>query len=132
VIGGMTHYPQINALHRAPRIQLTTTPAVVKLGDGVRTKARLEVVSSTGGLLQLARALSGGDFVEVAFSTHSGNVQGMAEMLDPVRSVSGSVFQPFRFVALGDEEHKILDRMIQSERDRDFLGLRSSDRSRGF
>lgn len=128
----MTHYPQINALHRAPRIQLTTTPAVVKLGDGVRTKARLEIVSSTGGLLQLARALSGGDFVEVQFPTHSGNVQGMAEMLDPVRAAPGRVFQPFRFVALGDEEHKILDRMIQSERDRDFLGLRSSDWSRGF
>lgn len=128
----MTHYPQINTLHRAPRIQLTTTPAVIRLGDGVRTKARLEAVSSTGGLLQLTKALSGGDFVEVAFPTDSGDVQGMAEMLDPVRSVPGSVLQPFRFVALGDEDHQILDRMIESERDRDFLGLHSRDRRRGF
>jgi len=105
---------------------------VVKLGDGVSTKARLQVVSSTGGLLQLTKALAGGDFVEVAFQSHSGSVQGMAEMLDPVRSVPGSVFQPFRFVALGDEDHEILGRMIESERDRDFLGLRSSERSRGF
>ena len=128
----MTHYPQINALHRAPRIQLTTTPAVVKLGDGVRTKARLEMVSSTGGLLQLTKPIAGGDFVEIAFETHSGNVQGMAEMLDPVRSARGSVFQPFRFVALGDDDHQVLYRMIESERDRDFLGLRSSARRRGF
>ena len=104
---------------------------MVKLGDGVRTKARLQVVSSTGGLLQLTRALSGGDFVEVAFQTHSGNVHGMAEMLDPMCTVAGSVFQPFRFVALGDEDHQILHRMIESERDRDFLGLHSGERRRG-
>ena len=131
-MGSMTHYPQINALHRAPRIQLTTTPAVVKLGDGVRAQARLQVVSSTGGLLHLTKALEGGDFVEITFQTHSGDVQGMAEMLDPVRSVPGSVIQPFRFVALEDDDHQILARMIESERDRDFLGLRSSNRSRRF
>ena len=128
----MTHYPRINALQRAPRIQLTTTPAIVKLGEGVRAQARLVMVSSTGGLLQLAKAVAGGDFVEIAFQTHSGNVQGMAEMLDPVRSAPGSVFQPFRFVALGDEDHQVLDRMIESERDRDFLGLRSSGTTRRF
>jgi hypothetical protein len=128
----MTHYPQINALHRAPRIQLPTTPAIVKLGDGVRAKARLQVVSSTGGLLQLTKALGGGDFVEVTFQTQAGNVQGMAEMLDPVRSVPGSVFQPFRFVALGDEDHDVLHRILETEKHRDFLGLRSSDWSRGF
>jgi len=126
----MTHYPRINALHRAPRIQLTTTPAIVKLGEGVRAQARLVVVSSTGGLLQLSKAIAGGDFVEVTFETNSGNVQGMAEMLDPVGSVPGSVFQPFRFVALGDDDHQTLDRMIESERDRDFLGLRSGETRR--
>jgi len=125
-MGSMTHYPQINALHRAPRIQLTATPAVIKLGDGVRAQARLEAISSTGGLLQLSKALAGGDFVEITFQTHAGNVQGMAEMLDPVRSGPGSVFQPFRFVALGDDDHQVLGRMIESVRDRDFLSLRSS------
>jgi hypothetical protein len=105
---------------------------MVKLGEGVRAQARLVVVSSTGGLLQLAKAIAGGDFVEVTFQTPDGNVQGMAEMLDPVRSASGSVFQPFRFVALGDDDHQVLDRMIEFERDRDFLGLRSSDSRRRF
>ena len=127
----MTHYPQINTLHRATRIQLTTAPAVVKLNDGIRAKGKLQVVSVTGGLLQLTKALSDGDFVELAFQTHSGNVHGMAEMLSPVRSAPGSVFQPFRFVALGDEDHNMLDSMIKSHADSSFAGLRSSDWSAG-
>jgi hypothetical protein len=127
----MTHYPQINTLHRATRIQLATAPAIVKLTDGVRTKGKLQVVSITGGLLHLTRALADGDFVELAFQTHSGNVQGMAEMLSPVRSAPGSVFQPFRFVALGDDDHRMLDTMIKQQGDSSFAGLRSSDWSVG-
>ena len=127
----MTHYPQINTLHRATRVQLTTAPAIVKLTDGVRTKGKLQVVSITGGLLHLTRALADGDFVELAFQTHSGNVHGMAEMLSPVRSAPGSVFQPFRFVALGDDDHRTLDTMIKQQGDSSFAGLRSSDWSVG-
>lgn len=121
----MTHYPRVHPSHRATRIKLSTVPALVKLGDGQRAKGKLQVVSETGGLLQLARALAEGDFVEVAFQTQSGNVQGMAEMLHPVRSVPGSVFQPFRFVALGDEDHQTLRMTLEAESDRSFLGLRS-------
>lgn len=124
---GMTHYPHINALQRATRVQLPTTPAVIKLIDGNRAKARLQVVSTTGGLLHLTKALSEGDFVEVVFETRSGNVNGMAEMLNPVRSVPGSVFQAFRFVALGDDDHKALHTMIETATDTTFAGIRSSD-----
>ena len=123
----MTHYPQINALHRAPRIQLTTTQALVKQSDGNKAKARLQTVSTTGGMLHLTKALDEGDFVEVAFQTQSGNVQGMAEMLNPVRSAQGSVLQPFRFIALGDDDHRALHMTIQSEGDKSFAGLRSAD-----
>jgi len=125
VIFGMTHYPQTNSVHRATRIQLATTPALVKLSDGHRTKGRLQLISVTGGLLQLASALSEGDFVEVAFQTQSGDVHGMAEMLNPVRSVPGSVFQPFRFVALGDDDHQTLRMVVESIGDQSFQGLRS-------
>jgi hypothetical protein len=123
----MTHYPQTNALHRATRIQLTTTQALVKLSDGNKTKARIQTVSTTGGMLHLPKALAEGDFVEVAFQTRSGNVHGMAEMLNPVRSGRDSVLQPFRFVALGDDDHRALHQTIESEGDRSFLGLRSED-----
>jgi hypothetical protein len=121
----MTHYPQPSATHRAPRIQLQTTPALVKLSDGQRAKGRLQVVSETGGLLQLTRALAEGDFVEVAFQMHSRNVHGMAEMLSPLRSKPGSVFQPFRFVALGDDDHEALRTSVQAGSDRSFLSLRT-------
>ena len=74
----------------------------------------------------MARALSEGDFVEVAFQTRSGNIHGMAEMLNPVRSAPGKVFQPFRFVAMGDEDHQTLRMALEAESDKSFVGLRSS------
>jgi len=122
----MTHYPQPHTTHRATRIQLQTSPVLIKLSDGQKAKAKLQTISETGGLLHLARALSEGDFVEVAVQTQSGNIQGMAEMLNPIRSGSGGVLQPFRFVALGDDDHQILRTIVESVSDRSFLGLRSS------
>ena len=119
----MTHFPQPQTTHRANRVKLATTPVVVKLGDGKRAQGNIHVVSVNGGLLQLARALSTGDFVEVAFQTQSGSVQGMAEMLHPVGKGQGSIFQPFRFVALDDGAHDLLRMAVESAGDRSFLGL---------
>ena len=123
----MAHYPQCNPLHRATRLQLPTTPALIKLGNGNHANASLQTVSITGGLLQLSRALAEGDFVELAIQSKSGDIHGMAEMLSPMRSASGSVFQPFRFVALGDDDHQILNTLIESAGDSSFQGIRSSD-----
>jgi len=119
----MTHFPQPHSTHRANRIKLATTPVVVKLGDGKQAQGNIHVVSVNGGLLQLARALSTGEFVEVAFQTQSGNVYGMAEMLYPVGKGQGSIFQPFRFVALEDDAHQLLRMAIESAGDRTFLGV---------
>jgi hypothetical protein len=121
----MTHFPQPQTTHRANRVKLATTPVVVKLGDGKQAQGNIHVVSVNGGLLQLARALSTGDFVEVAFKTQSGSVQGMAEMLHPVGKGQGSIFQPFRFVALEDDAHQFLRMAIESAGDRTFLGAAS-------
>ena len=121
----MTHFPQPHATHRANRVKLATTPVVVKLGDGKQAQGNIHIVSVNGGLLQLARALSQGDFVEVAFQTQSGNVHGMAEMLHPVGKGQGSIFQPFRFVAIEDDAHQLLRMAIESAADRTFLGAAS-------
>ena len=94
--------------------------------DGGRTKAKLQTVSITGGLLRLAKSLSQGDFVEVAFQTRSGPVRGMAEMLTPVRAATEGSLQPFRFVALGDDDHRTLRMVVDSAADRSFQGIRSS------
>jgi len=120
---GMTHYPQINALHRATRIQLSTTHAQLTLSDGKRAKAKLQTISVTGGLLQVPKALAEGDFIEVAFETQSGNVQGMAEMLKPVRRRPDMISQPFRFIALDDNHHRVLHELVESSNHRSFLGF---------
>lgn len=122
----MTHFPQAHAQKRAPRIQLGgSIAALVMLEDGQRAKGKLQTLSVTGGLLRLAKSLAQGDFVEVAFQTQSGDVRGMAEMLNPVRGPEGTL-QPFRFIALGDDDHRTLRQTVDSASDRSFLGMRSS------
>jgi hypothetical protein len=99
---------------------------MVMLEDGKRARGKLQTISVTGGLLRLAQSLSQGDFVEVAFQTQSGPIQGMAEMLHPMRSANEGVLQPFRFIALGDNDHRTLRMVVDSVADRSFLGLRSN------
>jgi len=127
IVRAMTHFPQVHPQRRSPRIQLGgSVLASVILEDGQRTKAKLQTVSVTGGLLRLARSLTQGDFVEVAFQTQSGPVRGMAEMLTPVRAATDGSLQPFRFVALGDDDHRALRMVVESAADRSFQGIRSS------
>jgi len=97
------------------------------LEDGQRAKGRLQTLSVTGGLLRLPKALEHGDFVEVSFQTQSGTVHGMAEMLNPTRSVPDGTLQPFRFIALADDDHRTVRMLVDSASDRDFLH-RSSNR----
>ena len=100
--------------------------ALVLLEDGQRAKGKLQTVSVTGGLLRMVRALTSGDFVEIAFQTQSGPVHGMAEMLNPAGMAREGVLQPFRFIALGDDDHRALRMVVDAVTDRSFLGIRSS------
>jgi len=120
----MTHFPQPHPSRRALRVQLGgSVPAAVLLDDGHRTRGKLQSISTTGGMLHLSGALRNGDFVEVTFETKSGRVQGMAEMLDP-RKMNEGCYQPFRFIALSDDDHKRLRLALDSVLDRTFIGLR--------
>ena len=126
----MTHFPQANSQRRAPRARLAgSVPAVIMLQDGERAKARLQSVSVTGGLLRLAKSLEQGDFVEIAFQTQSGPVRGMAEMLTATRT-RAEFLQAFRFLALGDEDHRALRMVLESAADESFEGLRSKQFSK--
>jgi hypothetical protein len=123
----MTHFPQPHPSRRAARVRLgDPVLAAIRLEDGRRTRAKLQSVSVTGGLLQMAQCLGDGDFVEVAFQTESGPVQGMAEILSPTRKTTAGVLQPFRFVALGDDDHRRLRMSVDQAADRSLLGLKSS------
>ena len=125
----MTHFPQPHPSRRAPRVSLGgSVLAAVLLDDGNRTRAKLQTISTTGGMLHLTGALEHGEFVEVAFDTRSGPVHGMAEMLGARKGMNGC-FQPFRFIALSDDDHKRLRTALDSVLDRNFLGLRSAPAS---
>jgi hypothetical protein len=123
----MTHFPQPHPSRRAARVQLgASVLAAIRLEDGRRTKAKLHTISATGGLLQLPSPLGNGAFVELAFQTQSGPVHGMAEVLSPLRKTTAGVLQPFRFIALEDDDHRRLRTSLDQVVDRSLLGLKSS------
>jgi len=123
----MTHFPQPHPSRRAARVQLgDSVLAAIQMEDGRRTRAKLKTISTTGGLLRMAQQLAQGDFVEVAFQTESGPVHGMAEILRPTQKGVNSVLQPFRFIALEDDDHRRLRMSLDHVADRSFLGLKSS------
>ena len=122
----MTHFPQPHSSRRAARVQLgDSVLAAIRLEDGRRTKAKLQSISVTGGLLEMSHSLGQGDFVEVAFQTQAGLVHGMAEVLTPMRQMPEGVLQPFRFVALEDDDHRRLRTSLEHVVDRNLLGLKS-------
>lgn len=114
--------PTAHSQRRAPRVHLgASLPAFVHRENGQRAKAKLHAVSVTGGLLQLSRPLCQGDFVEVAFQTQSGRVQGLAEMLSPSKQPQDGVLQPFRFLALADADHRMLRMTVDCASNRALL-----------
>jgi hypothetical protein len=127
----MTHFPQTHPQNRAQRVQFgSTIPVVIKLTDGRSARAKLQTISETGGMLRLAGALEQGNLVEVTIQTAAGAVKGMAEILQPTRkSKDGNqdgILQPFRFIALEDDDQRTLRNALDSRVDQDFLGLRST------
>jgi hypothetical protein len=122
----MTHFPQPHPQTRAQRVQFgSTIPVVIKLDDGRSTRAKLQTISETGGMLRVAGALEHGNLVEVTIETASGKVKGMVEILQATHKSRDGILQPFRFVALEDNDHRTLRNALDSRVDRDFLGLRS-------
>ena len=126
----MTHFPQPHPTKRAARVQLGgSVLAAVRFDDGQRSRAKLYSISVTGGLLKLAKPLGQGDFVEIGFQTKVGAVIGMAEMLSPTRKATDGTLQPFRFIALGDDDHRNLRMALQSVADQSYLGTSTAQNS---
>jgi hypothetical protein len=118
----MTHFPQPHAKQRSPRVQVNgTVAAAIRAESGQRERAKLQTISLTGGLLELQGSLEPGDFVEIAFHTKEGVVHGMAEMLPPIPKFQSACQQPFRFIALGDDDHRRLRMALTSALDRVFV-----------
>jgi hypothetical protein len=102
---------QLHAQLRAPRVHLADfTPAVLRFEDGQRASGKLQVLSTTGGLLSLPSPIDQGSQVKLMFLTRTGPVLGAAEMLSPVTVTQ----QPFRFVSLPVDDRRRLGAAIES------------------
>jgi hypothetical protein len=89
----MTHFPISDSQQRSPRVKLNgSVTAAIMADGGHRARAKLQSISVTGGLLQLARQLAAGDFVEIAFQTRAGAIRGMAEMLPALQCPAESLY----------------------------------------
>ena len=125
----MTYFPQPNPDKPASRAKLGGSVVIAISSEGTQpVRAKLHELSATGGLLILSKAFEQGAFVEVAFQTSQGPVHGMAELLLPRRESTSGCLQPFRFVALDDEDHTRLRRALESLLDQTTVGVPSSKR----
>jgi len=106
----MNFPPPPHTFQRPPRVHFTdVTPAVVRFGDGQRSSGKLRVVSVSGGLLSLSRPVPRGSVARLLFVSVAGPILGTVEMLSPL--FQGT--QPFRFVALYDDDETRLHAAIQ-------------------
>jgi len=105
----MTQFLQRQPQRRAPRANFRgSIAAVVRLENGRQLPAKLQQLSVTGGLLDLAAYLEERTWVDVTIYLSSGPVRATAEMMFPMQGAF-SYLQPFRFTNLGGEERHVLD-----------------------
>lgn len=109
----MAHFPQTVASTRSPRVSLhRPIPVDFRLDRGM-VRGDLHVVSATGGRARTSKPVDAGAVVELCMGTKDGPIRGIAEMLKARQMIHGWV-QPFRFLALADEDFDRLRKVIQS------------------
>ena len=120
----MAYFPQPHPANRQRRLKVGGSVVVAIRAEGAQVvRAKLHELSLTGGLLVMSKAFTEGDFVEVAFSTSKGTVHGMAEFLRAKNQSISGCLQPFKFVALEDEDHTKLRMALESLSDRTVASL---------
>jgi hypothetical protein len=125
----MMSLPQSQPAPRATRVYFAErTSAVLRLDDGRRVPGKLKVVSLTGGLLAVPHPVNTGSNAKLMFLTGAGMVLGSAEMLSPL----SWGLQPFRFVALADEDQDRLKTIIQRSVDQNRTSHGQIERSRAW
>ena len=110
----MTYFLQRQPARRAPRAKVRgTIGAIVRLENGRQLPAKLQQLSITGGLLDLATYLEERTWVDLTVFLSSGPVRATAEMMFPMMGAVGYL-QPFRFTSLGEEQLHSIDREVTS------------------
>jgi hypothetical protein len=98
---------------RAPRIRLSgSVLALVRLPNRKHIRARLHILSISGGVLNLESPLDEKLVVELTFHLVSATVRVEAEMLFPMWATRGWL-QPFRFTDLSEDDRKMLELNLQ-------------------
>jgi hypothetical protein len=89
---------------RAARVKLHgSVLALLQLENGRNVRARLHLLSTTGGVLHLSKPLDERTRVEVMFHVGSTTVRTRAKMLFPMWATRGCL-QPFSFTDLKEQE----------------------------
>jgi hypothetical protein len=108
----MSQFFQRKPPRRAPRANFGgKVSAVVRLENGRQLSARVQTLSITGGLLDLAAYLEERTWVDLTIYLSSGPVHTKAEMMFPMRGAT-DYRQPFRFVSIGGEQLLAVDREV--------------------
>ena len=108
----MTQFLQRQPPRRAPRAAFRgMISAVIRLENGRQLPAKLQQLSITGGLLDLAAYLEERTWVDLTIYLNTGPVRATAEMMFPMLGAM-SYLQPFRFTALGGEERHAIDHEV--------------------
>ena len=108
----MSQFVQRQPPRRAPRANFRgEISAVIRLENGRQRSARVQKLSITGGLLELPAYLEERAWAGLSIYLGSGVVRGTAEMMFPMKCLSGYL-QPFRFTSLGEEELHAIDREV--------------------
>ncbi len=109
----LTRIPRTHFPPRAPRISLFgIVSASIQLENGRQITGKLQTLSVTGGLIDLAAYLDERTEVSLLFRFGDGVLQTRARMLFPMRGGMG-YFQPFQFKNLGVREKQIIDTEIK-------------------
>jgi len=108
----MAHFPQTHYNVRAPRVSLRRPISIdFRLDEKGIVRGDLYVVSATGGRAQTPKPMNAGTLVELRIGSGIGIIRGLAEMLPGFQTINGW-FQPFKFIALGDEDYDSLKRVL--------------------
>jgi PilZ domain len=114
----MAYFPQTDRRVRSPRVRVPQGPKVLFILDNEPIEGVLHKLSLTGGAVEVARECAPGAIAEIRLHTSSGTVQAVVEML--TKNDAKAQEQPFRFVALGDDDQKLLVRAIKNLRKQGF------------
>ena len=105
----MSSVPHSQRDKRGARVKLGgSVLALLQLQNRRQVRARMNQLSTNGGLLQLDAPIDEGVVVEVLFHVGSTTVRSKAEMMFPMWATQGCL-QPFRFKDINEEMRSSLE-----------------------